>query len=77
MLNTILLSLIALLFILLAFPKPLHRVLVYIQLASVRSTGAKLIVRREYVDVNTGQPFESWRQVSGWRLAVAKFVTQL
>lgn len=64
--NTVLISLIIVLTLALIFSKQLYAVIDRVQTRE-RYSGIRIIVRRDYWDVNTGQKFQTWSSARGLR----------
>lgn len=72
--NTILLLIIGALFVALIFARQIAGVINYLLAFNSRSAGARVLQRRELVDVETAERFDHWQTVNGLRLAVISLI---
>lgn len=76
-LNAALLLVIAFSSLALIFSKQLHALISRAQLLTARHAGIKVLVKRQYVDVNTGACFDCWRNIGGIRLALISAILKI
>lgn len=74
MLNEILLIIVAALFVALIFARHLTAIINYVLNLRSSHVGVRVMSRKRFSDVETGQPFEVWQGVNGFRLALVSLI---
>ena len=77
MLNLILLSIVAVLTVALIFARPLATAINYLLNFGGSHTGVRIIVRKQFSDVETGEQFQVWQGAYGIRVALASLLLKV